>query len=79
MLTRHRKGYSRHPETLRWKGRLMALFRRHEALVLEMHRRGYHHQSPLDRRRARGRARQSVYVDPPARQRALLRKKGCAV
>jgi len=78
VLTRNRKGYSRHPETLRWKGCLRALFRRHEALVVEMARRCYKHQSPLDPRRARGRARQSMYVDPPARQRLLLKKKGCA-
>jgi hypothetical protein len=77
VLTRNRKGYSRHPETLRWKGCLRALFRRHEALVLEMARRGYDHQSPLDPRRARGSALQRVYVDPPARQRVLLRRKGC--
>jgi hypothetical protein len=78
VLTRERKGYSRHPETLRWKGRLRALYRRHEALVLEMTRRGYQHHSPLDPRRASGSARQTVYVDPPARQRAILKKKGCA-
>ncbi len=77
VITRNRKGYSRHPETLRWKGRLRALFQRHEALVLEMSRRGYDHQSPLDPRRARGAVRQTIYVDPPARQRVLLRKKGC--
>lgn len=78
VLTQERTGYSRHPETLRWKGRLRALFRRHEALVDEMIRRGYAHQSPLDRRRARGSAVQTVYVDPPARQRDLLRRKGCS-
>jgi hypothetical protein len=78
VLTRNRTGYSRHPETLRWKGRLRALFRRHEALVVEMARRGYSHRSPLDARRARGLAVQTVFVDPPARQRQLLRRKGCS-
>ena len=78
VLTCQRKGYSRHPETRRWKGCLKALFRRHEALVREMDRRGYVHRSPLDPRRARGRARQRTYVDTPARQRVLLKGKGCA-
>lgn len=78
VLTERRTGYSRHPETLRWKGRLRALFRRHEALVGEMIRRGYTHRSPLDGRRARGTAVQTEFVDPPARQRVLLRRKGCS-
>jgi len=77
VITRNRSGYSRHPETLRWKGRLRALFRRHDALVAEMIRRDYQHQSPLDGRRARGSAVQTVFIDPPSRQRELLRKKGC--
>lgn len=77
VITGNRSGYSRHPETLRWKGRLRALFRRHDALVAEMGRRGYEHRSPLDGRRARGSALQTEFVDPPARQRKLLRRKGC--
>ena len=77
VLTQDRKGYARHPETLRWRGRLRALFRRHDALVGEMARRGYNHRSPLDPRQARGLGTQRVYVDPPARQRVLLRRKGC--
>jgi hypothetical protein len=35
VLVNGKKGYSRHPETLRWKGKLKALFGRHEALVME--------------------------------------------
>ena len=46
---------SRHPETLRWVGKLAALFARHDALVEEMDRRGFTHRSPLDRRLAKGR------------------------
>lgn len=77
VITGNRRGYSFHPETMRWKGRLRALYRRHEALVDEMTRRGYDHQSPLDPRQARGAIEQTVYVDPPTRQRRLLREKGC--
>jgi len=71
-------GYARHPETMRWRGRLRALFQRHELLVAQMHSRGYQHHSPLPRRLARGLARQDRFVDPPRRQKALLRRKGCA-
>jgi hypothetical protein len=41
------KGYSRHPETLKWKGDLPGLIRRHREQVAEMERRGYRHGSPL--------------------------------
>lgn len=48
-LTQGKRGYANHPETRRWRGRLGALYRRHEAEVAEMARRGFHgHQSPLD-------------------------------
>lgn len=78
VLSKGKKGYSRHPETLRWKGKLKALYRRHEALVREMGRRGYRHASPLDRRLATGAAAQRTFVDSPARQKRILSKKGCA-
>jgi len=78
VLTRGLAGYSRHPETLRWKGKLRALYRRHAELVEEMSRRGYDHRSPLDPSLARGRAVQDSYVDPPLAQVRILRAKGCA-
>jgi hypothetical protein len=78
VITKRKKGYSRHPETLRWKGRLKALFARHGLQVVEMLRRGYRHHSPLQRRFASGRARQDRLLDSPRRQRELLRRKGCA-
>ena len=77
VLTEDLPGYRRHPETLRWEGRLAALYQRHEALVEEMTGRGYHHRSPLDEALATGDARQTVYVDPPQRQLELLRSKPC--
>jgi pyrimidine dimer DNA glycosylase len=47
-ILRHRKrGYSHHPETVRWKGCLGALAHRHDLLVAEMRLRGYRHFSPL--------------------------------
>jgi 1-acyl-sn-glycerol-3-phosphate acyltransferase len=77
ILTEDRQGYAHHPETKRWRGKLAALFRRHEALTAEMERRGYRHRSPLDSRLATGMAAQHDYVDAPEAQLALLRHKGC--
>jgi hypothetical protein len=77
VLTKGKKGYSKHPETLRWRGKLAALYRRHEKLVVEMKRRKYDHHSPLDKRLARGRKAQFSYVDSVKRQKELLTQKGC--
>lgn len=78
VLTKDKKGYSRHPETLRWKGKLKALYTRHAKLIEEMARRGYMHRSPLDRGLAKGLARQTEYVDRPREQVRILRRKKCA-
>ncbi|MBF0200611.1 MAG: DUF1722 domain-containing protein [Desulfamplus sp.] len=43
-----RKGYSRHPETLRWKGFAWALGKRHRLLSSEMALRGYTDKSPVN-------------------------------
>lgn len=77
VLTNDRRGYSRHPETLRWRGRLAALYRRHESEVAEMQRRGFRHHSPLDRRLAVGEREQSVVLDPIEDQRARLASRAC--
>ena len=77
ILTQDKRGYANHPETLRWRGRLAALYRRHESLVEEMTSRGYRHRTPLDASLAQGLALQDQYVDTPEQQVALLRAKGC--
>ena len=77
ILTENRQGYSHHPETRRWRGKLAALYQRHEALTEEMAHRGYRHASPLDQRQATGSAVQNDYVDPLDAQFAILRNKGC--
>lgn len=77
ILTEGKRGYSMHPETKRWVGRLAALHLRHEALVAEMSRRGYRHASPLDPALAIGSPIQDHFIDPPRTQRELLRAKGC--
>lgn len=77
ILVLGKSGYSRHPETRRWEGKLAALYNRHEALVAEMSRRGYNHGSPLDRAHATGSAVQDIFIDPPDRQLAILSAKPC--
>lgn len=77
VLTRDMKGFSNHPETRRWRGKLKALYRRHQALVEEMERRGYRHGSPLEEELAAGEASQEDFVDTPAEQMEILKAKGC--
>ena len=77
ILTKDKKGYSRHPETHRWRGKLQALYRRHEALAAEMARRGYRHNTPLAAKEAVGMAEQREYKDTPAEQVRILQAKGC--
>ncbi len=78
ILTQGKRGYALHPETLRWQGRLRALYRRHDALVSEMGARGYNHGTPLDESLATGLEVQDRYVDAPDVQIELLRAKACS-
>ncbi len=78
ILTQGKKGFSRHPETLRWQGKLKALFLRHERLVQEMRRRGYVHSSPLDPALATGEEIQRQFKDPLSEQIRILKRKGCS-
>ena len=80
ILTKHggKGGYSRHPETLRWVGKLKALYQRHEALVVEFKKRGYNHLSPLDKKLAKGAGGQKVFINTIKEQREILKKKPCS-
>ena len=79
ILTKHggEGDYSRHPETLRWVGKTRALYDRHEALIAEFTRRGYQHHSPLDKKLARGKSDQRVFINTIAEQKVLLHRKPC--
>jgi hypothetical protein len=77
ILTQDRKGYSKHPETRRWKGKLKALYDRHQVLVHEMTQRGYNHLSPLSPELATGAAKQDVFIDSYEEQCTILLQKGC--
>ncbi|MDH5301360.1 MAG: DUF1722 domain-containing protein [Gammaproteobacteria bacterium] len=74
ILVNGKKGYSQHPETLRWVGYGWALKLRHRALVCEMQLRGYEDKSPVRTASNRG-AWPSVYIDEPHVQFELLKGK----
>jgi hypothetical protein len=75
ILTKHMSGFAHHPETLRWQGKLRALYHRHEQLVAEMHRRGYEHHTPLDIREATGSAVQDKLLQSLEEQKRILWRK----
>ena len=79
ILTKHKEkgGYSRHPETLRWVGKLGALYERHEALVREFTRRGYKHHTPLEKKLAKGLKSQGTFINATKEQKIILKKKPC--
>jgi len=73
VITAGKKGYARHPETLRWYDKLAALKKRHDLLVSEMTLRGYGHYTPMEDET--GEKEQKAYVDIPSRQFDILRGK----
>lgn len=79
ILTKHKGkgGYSRHPETLRWVGKTRALYERHGLLVKEFLKRGYKHHTPLDKKYAKGKKSQSIFINTLAEQKILLKNKPC--
>ena len=74
ILSQDKKGYSRHPETKRWKGRGWAIRQRHRLLAAEMAFRGYHDRTLVRLRSAAGQWPDS-FIDTPGRQFALLARK----
>ncbi len=77
ILTQGKKGYANHPEVVRWRGKLKALYAKHDEIVAEMQRRGYRHNSPLEPSLATGAGHQDEFVDSPDEQVQILRQKGC--
>lgn len=76
ILQNNKAGYRNHPETKRWVGKLAALHARHEMLVAEMQRRGYHHKTPLPTPPP-DKVKQDEYVHTVAEQKVILREKPC--
>ncbi len=73
IITNNKKGYARHPETLRWKNSLRALKHRHDLVVSEMRLRGYQHHSPVTVQGSS--AWPDGFVDPPGKQFTILARK----
>lgn len=47
VIINNKKGYSRHPETCRWRGHTKAMKKRHDEIEEEMRLRGMKPKSPL--------------------------------
>lgn len=47
VITNRKKGYSKHPEVIRFHGKLGYIYKRHEQDVKEMEKRGLNHKSPI--------------------------------
>lgn len=76
VITQEKKGYAKHPETMRWRGKLMALYNRHELLVSEMTKRGYNHKSILDKSLALDSSdKQDVFINTIEEQMQILETK----
>ncbi|MDH5326964.1 MAG: DUF1722 domain-containing protein [Gammaproteobacteria bacterium] len=74
ILVNGKKGYSRHPETLRWVGFGWALKQRHLELACEMKLRGYQEKSPVRTKSNLG-IWPAGYIDNPQAQFNLLKEK----
>ena len=79
ILTKHKGmgGYSKHPETLRWIGKLHLLYQRHEEVVKEMQKRGYAHKSPLKKEFNSSIEKQTIFINTINEQKQLLNAKSC--
>jgi hypothetical protein len=77
IITKNKKGYSQHPETKRWQGKLKLLYQRHQEQTIEMKKRGYRHLSPLDKKFAKGGAVQNIFIDSTKEQKKILKNKKC--
>ena len=71
IIKNNKKGYSRHPETLRWMGFVWALGQRHRLLAAEMNLRGYVDRTPVLVKTQRPKWPE-VFVDSPATQLSIL-------
>ena len=79
ILTIHQAkgGYSRHPETLRWLGKTLDLYNRHDLLVQEFSIRGYSHHTPLNQKYAVGKQIQDIFINTKPEQVQILTHKPC--
>jgi uncharacterized protein YbgA (DUF1722 family) len=71
IIVNRKRGYSNHPETVRWVGYGWALRQRHRLLVAEMSLRGFTDESPVITR-AKKDLWPGTYIDEPFRQFQIL-------
>ena len=74
IIVNRKKGYSHHPETVRWAGYGWALRQRHRLLAAEMSLRGFNHESPVVTRARKG-VWPGTSIDGPFRQFQILEDK----
>ena len=74
IIKHNKKGYSRHPETLRWKNFGWALGQRHRLLAVEMNLRGYVNRSHI-LLKTQCLKWPEIFVDPPFTQLSILTEK----
>ncbi len=74
IIVNGKKGYSKHPETIRWVGYGWALKQRHRQLACEMALRGFTDKSPVKTSSNKG-VWPIVYIDEPDQQFKLLKNK----
>lgn len=72
IIVNGKKGYSKHPETIRWVGYGWALKQRHNQLAAEMSLRGFTEKSPLVDSRSNEGVWPDIYIDEPCKQFQLL-------
>ncbi|KHE90706.1 MAG: DUF1722 domain-containing protein [Candidatus Scalindua rubra] len=74
IIVNKKKGYSHHPETVRWFGYGWALRQRHRLLAAEMSLRGFNDKSPVFTRTKKG-VWPETYIDEPFQQFKILESK----
>jgi Pyrimidine dimer DNA glycosylase/Protein of unknown function (DUF1722) len=74
IIQNNKKGYSHHPETMRWRGHEGTLRLRHSLVRAEMELRGFQDRTPLEMVHPAG-LWPTVFIDPPEKQFAMLTEK----
>lgn len=74
IMVNNKKGYRKHPETIRWLPFGWGIAQRHRLLVAEMKLRGYQHHSPV-RTRTQPECWPENYIDQPQDQFQILKEK----
>lgn len=77
IIAENKSGFSHHPEVMRWRGRLGALYRVHEHTAAEMLKRSMRHMSELETPLAFHLCPMPLPWQPVNKQKGKLAEKGC--